>query len=237
MQQPARQSPAPQATAPATPTAPRQFTVPGPNGTEIQIPIPMTRAEVNALQRRRSELSTQLNSAQGRRDDLAQQLADPKAVDKPGLEARIKQLDDRILNIENQIAENGQQLASIPANMRPGASSAEYGPVGPMTIGAIRQLTGLLTVALLVPFAVVWARRMWRRDSEQMRAPAVSPRWDDNFNRLERLEDAIGAIATEVERVSEGQRFITQALAPGDGAYEPIRAGARVVAPVTHRRG
>jgi hypothetical protein len=195
----------------------------------------MTRAEVNALLRLRTELSNQLSSAQGRRDDLARQLADPKAVDKPGLEARIKQLDDRILNIENQIAENGRQLASIPANMRPGTITDETGPLGPFTVGAIRQLTGLMTVALLFPFAVVWARRMWRRDSAQSRAPAVSPRWDDNFNRLERLEDAIGAIATEVERVSEGQRFITQALAPGEGAYEPIRADARAAVPPARR--
>jgi hypothetical protein len=193
----------------------------------------MTRAEVRALQSRRTELSNQLSSAQGRRDDLAQQLADPKAVDKPGLEARIKQLDDRILNIENQIAENGQQLASIPANMRNGTITDQTGPLNP---GTLKQLTGLMTVALFVPFAVVWARRMWRRDTQERRAPAVSPRWDDNFNRLERLEDAIGAIATEVERVSEGQRFITQALGSGSGAYQPIRVGDREASPAPRSR-
>ena len=217
-------------------TPPQQITVPGPAGTQINIPVPMTRAQVRALQSRRSELSTQLNSVQGRRDDLAQQLADPKAVDKPGLEARIQQLDSRILNIENQIAENGQQLASIPANLRQGTSEdPPFGPFGPATYGAIRQLTGLVTVSLLLPFAFVWARRMWRRDSLQ-KSPALSPRWDDNFNRLERLEEAIGAIATEVERVSDGQRFITQALGPGHGAYEPVRADARAASPVPRSR-
>ena len=219
MQQPA--SPTPPGNSP---TSPQQIVVPGPNGTQINIPVPMTRSQVQALEGRRSELSTQLNSAQGRRDDLAQQLAKPNAVDKPGLEARIQQLDTRILNIENQIADNGQQLASIPANMRQ-STSDPFGPLGSGAASTLSQLTGLAAVSLLIPFAVVWARRMWRRDSARP-TPTVSPRWNESFTRLERLEEAIGAIATEVERVSEGQRFMTRALAPGDGALQPVRERA-----------
>ena len=220
--------------APA-PTSPQQIVVPGPNGTQINIPVPMTRSQVRALQSRGASLSNQLESAQGRRDDLAQQLAKPNAVDRPGLEARIQQLDGRILNIENQIAENGQQLASIPANMRQ-STSDPFGPFSSGTAQTLSQLTGLAAVALMIPFAVVWARRLWRRDSARP-TPTVSPRWNDSFNRLERLEEAIGAIATEVERVSEGQRFMTQALGSGDGAFQPVRVNAADAVPVARADG
>ncbi|HKT09047.1 MAG TPA: hypothetical protein VJR24_14205 [Gemmatimonadaceae bacterium] len=53
------------------------------------------------------------------------------------------------------------------------------------------------------------------------RRPRERPPLDDN--RLQRLEQAVDAIAVEVERISEGQRFTTKLLAQrqGDGAAEP----------------
>lgn len=53
------------------------------------------------------------------------------------------------------------------------------------------------------------------------RRPTERPALDDN--RLQHLEQAVDAIALEVERISEGQRFTTRLLAQrqGDGAVEP----------------
>ena len=42
------------------------------------------------------------------------------------------------------------------------------------------------------------------------REAAVSP---ESAERLERMEQAIDAVAVEVERISEGQRFVTRVLA------------------------
>ena len=51
--------------------------------------------------------------------------------------------------------------------------------------------------------------------------------------RLSRLEDSVDAVAIEVERIGEGQRFVTRVLtgadrvpAPGNGAAAPIVAEA-----------
>ena len=44
------------------------------------------------------------------------------------------------------------------------------------------------------------------------RDPAL-PRSDKEDDRLRRLEEAVDAIAVEVERISEGQRFTTKLLA------------------------
>jgi hypothetical protein len=47
--------------------------------------------------------------------------------------------------------------------------------------------------------------------------PVPAPQSLDTTNRLERIEQAVDAIAIEVERVSEGQRFVTRLLSEGQG--------------------
>ncbi|MBC8088414.1 MAG: hypothetical protein H7Z40_14185 [Phycisphaerae bacterium] len=53
--------------------------------------------------------------------------------------------------------------------------------------------------------------------------------------RIQAMEDAIESVAVEVERIGEGQRFMTQALAEspralGMGAAEPIVIRSREAA-------
>jgi len=228
-----------QAQSPATPTpAPTpQAVVQGPGGVNINIPMPMTRAEVRALQARRGELSNQLSSVQGRRADLAQQLARPNVVDQAGLEAQVKFLDNRILGIENDIAENGKALASIPASLRTQTTvpAGNYG----IDRGTIRDVAGLMTMTLVTAFGLLAVRRMWHRAPARASGAIEPGRWEDGLRRMERLESAIETIAVEVERVGEGQRFITRVLAEpvpqpaaaaapaalgaGDAPFEPVR--------------
>ncbi len=61
-------------------------------------------------------------------------------------------------------------------------------------------------MVLGLPLVIVYARRIWLRDS-------AAPRSGEIDLRLERIEHAIDAMAVEVERISEGQRFVTRALA------------------------
>lgn len=60
------------------------------------------------------------------------------------------------------------------------------------------------TIAVGAPLARAFARRM-ERESKTKLAPEVT-------SRLERIEQAVDAIAIEVERISEGQRFTTKLL-------------------------
>jgi hypothetical protein len=57
------------------------------------------------------------------------------------------------------------------------------------------------------PFARALARRMELRDG------GVDHSSRDVLSRLERIEQAIDAMAVEVERISEAQRFTTRLLA------------------------
>lgn len=69
------------------------------------------------------------------------------------------------------------------------------------------MFTGIIMV-LGLPLVIVQARKLWMRDSA-----TVAPTSGDTDHRLERIEQAIDAVAVEVERIAEGQRFVTKLLA------------------------
>jgi transposase len=54
--------------------------------------------------------------------------------------------------------------------------------------------------------------RRWDREGEAPRMPG------EVSGRLERMEHAIDAMAVEIERISEGQRFTTKLLSENRGA-------------------
>jgi hypothetical protein len=56
------------------------------------------------------------------------------------------------------------------------------------------------------------ARGIWKRATRQGPPPAV---FAQTAQHLERLEESVDAIAIEVERISEGQRFVTKLLSEG----------------------
>ncbi len=68
-----------------------------------------------------------------------------------------------------------------------------------------------------------WGKGYLRKVEHQTSQPAISP---DILLRLERMEQGIDAIAVEVERISEGQRFTTKLLSErGAPAALPTREG------------
>ena len=77
-------------------------------------------------------------------------------------------------------------------------------------------------LAIVGTFAVVMMGCIVGGMAILKRRPRERPALDDN--RLQHLEQAIDAIALEVERISEGQRFTTRLLAQrqDDGAVDPV---------------
>ena len=71
------------------------------------------------------------------------------------------------------------------------------------------DVTGIfITLILTVGFTVIWVSRLRYREK-----PAVgSAELRELVQRLERIEQAIDAMAVETERISEGQRFTTKLL-------------------------
>ena len=75
--------------------------------------------------------------------------------------------------------------------------------------GDIVAMLGSMTIVgiVLFPLMRAWARRI----EGKVPAPAAIPAATDA--RLERMEQAIEAVAVEIERISEAQRFTTKLLA------------------------
>jgi hypothetical protein len=183
--------------------------------------IPRTAREVSALRARRSELSNQLESAAGRRTSLAQRLRQDNVTgaDRAGLEQRLRVLDDRIVQLESDIALTGRQLTAADPLLLTSQSVEQRFRGAPLRGPAIAA--SFLSFLVFVPLAFAAARLMWRRASRPSR-PMPYPASDE---RMARLETAVDAIAIEVERIAEGQRFVTRLLAESNGA--PMFAGAR----------
>ena len=85
--------------------------------------------------------------------------------------------------------------------------------MGPEIIVPLGAFATAVVLAIGVPVARAYSRRM-DADSRNPRIP------DEVASRLERMEQAIEAVAIEVERISEGQRFTTKLLSEGQGASE-----------------
>lgn len=91
---------------------------------------------------------------------------------------------------------------------------------------------GMVTAILVGrPYVRALARRMDREAA----APKLAP---DAAARLERMEQAIEAIAVEVERIAEGQRFTTKLLSSRGSAASGIAGnGALGTMAAPTRRG
>jgi len=197
-----------------------------PGAGTFTIATPMSGRELNALKAQRSELSNQLESVDGRRSKLLSQLrqtGDPTAV--KGLEDRLALLDKRQLQLEADLATTGQQLSSVPAGLVAStAGPAVFAGLGSGQVVAI-SIVGMIFVA--GPLAVGFAKTLFKRASQ----PGLPPQmFTETAQRLERLEGAVDSIAIEIERISEGQRFVTRLLS--EGQHAAIGAGQRVPDPV-----
>jgi len=189
-------------------------------------PAPRNAQELAAIRSARSELSNQLISASERREEIAQELRRPgvDGADRRGLEERLRMLDQQIVRLEADIAITGRQITSAPWQAVAGANVADkFGglPPGGIIGGGI-----VFTLFVLAPLAFAMSRLIWRRATRVAAAPARG--WD-NSPRLERLETAVDAIAVELERVSEGQRFVAKLLAESHGGAAFARPGAEPV--------
>jgi len=222
MQEPTQNAP--------TPTPSPKVLVPVPGGSnEFTVTTPMTARDLDAIKARREELSDQLISASGRRSGLLKQLnATNSETARHGLEDRIAILDKRMVQLETDIAATGQQLTSAPAGLLATTESAPI--IAGLSSDQVVTLSGVFTLAVLAPLAVGAARMMWKRSNKPPLPPAV---FTETAQRLERLEQSVDTIAIEIERISEGQRFVTKLLSEGQhvpalGAgkrAEPIPAG------------
>ena len=181
--------------------------------------MPSASAIYEGFSAQRRVLSNQLDELQNTRREISSQLEDVSsgAPERKALETRITDVDSRIATVDQMLASNAAQVAQ---------AAAIPGAVGE-TSRFVRQgleedyvLGGLFMLIVFLPLSVALARRIWRRS-----AAVVTSFPREIAERLSRMEQAVEATAVEVERIGEGQRFLTRLFTEGEGA-RAIGAGA-----------
>ena len=208
----------PQQSAPVAPTdpviAPGQVIV---NGAALSSP----QAVYQGFRAQRRELARQMETIESTRADLSSRLEEPlvTGADKKGLEERITQVDARIAAIDKQLADADAQVARAAAI--PGAAVDPPEPPRTVPPEAAFVLGGIFMVIVLLPLSIAFARRIWRRSAQVVTS---IPR--ELMDRLMRVEQTVDATAIEIERIGEGQRFMTRLLSEANAPHAlPAAAG------------
>jgi len=201
-----------------------------PSGQVVRVGSPA--AVLEAYRNQRSELRNQLERLENQRENITDQLqVEPGAAplsdaDKKGLEQRLGTIDQRIAEVEKQITvadANVAQAAAVPGSvLPPPPRPPQQGPPEEFWV-----LSGIFMFVVALPLTIAYARRIWRRS-----VGTVSALPQEIYDRFNRLDQAVDAIAIEVERVGEGQRYLTrvhadQQRALGAGPAERVEAVER----------
>src|SRR6185503_6676037 len=140
------------------------------------------------------------------------------------LEQRLGTVVQRIAETEKLIAgadARVAQTAAIPGAVVPQPDLSRQGPPEEVFV-----LTGIFFLVVLMPISIAFARRIWRRGKD-----AVTKLPQEIYDRFARVDQSLDAIAVEVERIGEGQRFLTklqtEQRALGAGPAERVELAER----------
>jgi len=180
---------------------------------------PSATAVYEGFKAQRRELTDQLEELESTRREISAQLQQlPAGPEKTAMETRLTDIAGRISAVDQMLASNAASLAqasAIPgAVVEPPPFVRQGPPEEVYVIGTI------FMVIVLLPLSIALARRVWRRS-----AAVVTSFPRELVDRLSRMEQAVEATAVEVERIGEGQRFLTRLFTEGEGA-RAIGAGA-----------
>jgi hypothetical protein len=192
-----------------------------------------------ATVRQRDELRTQVKQLEDTRSNLSNQLSEEglSKVDKAGLENRLSLTDRQLTDAQTALAVANARVAQAAAV--PGTNTSVGIPNGfnqrnndmPKNVAIVSLMALAMMTAVLLPMSIAFARRMMGKTAPA-KPTGMSPELEE---RLSRMEQAIDGVAIEMERVGEGQRFVTQlladaparSLAAGTGAADPLTVKAR----------
>ena len=170
----------------------------------------------NALQDVRREMADKLAEMKAERAELQRDASNLRGPGRLSVESRIDRLDREILELEQAIEKIGQNVVTDVRTPTPRVFTETRPPGGfggggfprdnfdPTPI--VATSLGILFVAFPLTLAIV--RFIWKR-STSAPTPAITA---EQQRRFDRIEQSVDAIAIEVERISENQRYLTKIL-------------------------
>lgn len=190
---------------PATPGRP-SFVFQGPN-------VTAPSAIYEGFRAQRRELTDQLDDLEDTRDEITSTLMGLPAASpqRDVLEARLTEVNKRISVVDGMLASNSASLAQAAAV--PGAVVEQPRVIRPGPPEEVYVVGTIFMVIVLLPLSIALARRIWKRSVTTITS---FPR--ELADRLGRMEHAIEATSLEVERIGEGQRFLTRLFTEREGA-------------------
>ena len=190
--------------------------------------------ELAALQARELDLREQVAKLHAKHDVLEAQsrsgdgyLRIPAQMQLAQTNTDLATTQAELLSVQSRIKVVGGQpvtpgVVTVPP---PPATRPFLDRIDPDAITAVFMMT---TLAILVPMSIAISRRLWRRGPKDSATGAAI---NGMNGRLERLEQAVDAIAIEIERVSESQRFVAKVLVdrpPSDPTASAVPSEADV---------
>jgi len=192
-------------------------------------PAPQSLVEAHAaeirvdLREREGKLSTEVARMEAQRPVMEKQVRD--AGSSPfgmAYQQGLAQLDVQLAGARAELAAVQKQLAKLATPEAPPTFTTQppFLPPEPGFLDRINPNAAfiLLVLGLIVPMSIALARRLGRRPSAP--PPSVAP--EVIVARLDRVDQALEAIAIEVERVAESQRFMAKMMA--ENAVKPVEA-------------
>jgi hypothetical protein len=160
---------------------------------------------------RQSDLRRELQDAAERRNSIMSRMREAPNAALSGLEQRLAEVDNRIVNIEREISRNAALMNRAPADALLAGTNARPDPamIANKLANDIVPIVAIISMFVFAPIAFSIARFFWRRSSGPAKVAAPD---HATQQKLEHLQQAVDTIAIEIERISEGQRFVTRLL-------------------------
>jgi hypothetical protein len=139
------------------------------------------------------------------------QEAPPATTQPPAARPSREELRQQILDAMQAAKEAAQQAQAEQQAVTVQRPPPPFGPLPdqgiPENVLILMIVLAALTAATLIfrPLMLALGRRFERRGGPPPETPDMAP-------RLDRIEQAIEAIAVELERISEGQRYVTKQM-------------------------
>ena len=170
------------------------------------------QATIHALQDQLREVNSQLEATYHTRASLVDRLRSTDGQARIVLHEQIAAADEKASQLQSDVARLVRQIADAEVSQTftqafpPPPVPTFWERVNPDAVSAVFVM---LALAIIVPLSVALTRRLGRSPK-----PAAVPSDTENVSkaRLDRLEQAVDTIAIEIERISEGQRFVTKVL-------------------------
>lgn len=190
------------------------------NGQALSSP----QATYQAAKAQRRELGRQMDELDGQRSQISSQLQEPTVAgwDRKGLETHIGDVDSRISSLQKAISDADAQVAKAAGIPGAAIDLPEPPRNGPPDEAWV--LGGLFIVCAILPLSIAFARRIWKRGGQVI---AAFPK--EIAERMTRVEQVVETTALEVERIGEGQRFMTRVLTENTAHGLAIGAGQQAV--------